>query len=321
MKQKPSLDYFVLFSNIMIMQHFLLLAYFCALMLGMWAAVSAFQFYKVHQYPFLRYLGVYIVFINSALFLYFITTYLSLNFPGSQFMEENSVYFALILVGSIIFWTGCVRSYISLFLEFKKIRINGFLRNTLNFVLGAIGIVLVIGMTTFFLTRSIIVLHWLYMSVFGLVGLVFFSGTILLLRGKGPYKSFAFLSLIGYLLFFTAPLFTGTLKIYMVSSAIIGLNLLPLLWLKHFFLQHYVSFSEENGIKFLDLIKKQYQISKRETEVMELLLQGKSNTEIERALFISYNTVKNHIYNIYQKLGVKSRGQLIRFVIERLKTE
>jgi DNA-binding CsgD family transcriptional regulator len=52
---------------------------------------------------------------------------------------------------------------------------------------------------------------------------------------------------------------------------------------------------------------------------MELILQGKSNKEIEDVLFISYNTVKNHIYNLYQKLGVKSRGQLINFILESRK--
>ncbi len=36
-------------------------------------------------------------------------------------------------------------------------------------------------------------------------------------------------------------------------------------------------------------------------------------------LFISYNTIKNHIYNLYQKLGVKSRGQMINFVLEARK--
>ena len=39
-----------------------------------------------------------------------------------------------------------------------------------------------------------------------------------------------------------------------------------------------------------------------------------SNKEIEDLLFISYNTVKNHIYNLYRKLGIKSRHELWHFV-------
>jgi ligand-binding sensor domain-containing protein/DNA-binding CsgD family transcriptional regulator len=54
-----------------------------------------------------------------------------------------------------------------------------------------------------------------------------------------------------------------------------------------------------------------YNISKREKEIIQLLLKGKSNREIEEMLFISMGTVKNHVYNIFQKLGVKNRGQLV----------
>ena len=54
-----------------------------------------------------------------------------------------------------------------------------------------------------------------------------------------------------------------------------------------------------------------YRISEREKEIVHLLIKGKSNKEIEDELFISMGTVKNHIYNIFQKLGVKNRAQLI----------
>jgi ligand-binding sensor domain-containing protein/DNA-binding CsgD family transcriptional regulator len=54
-----------------------------------------------------------------------------------------------------------------------------------------------------------------------------------------------------------------------------------------------------------------YDISQREKEIVLLLMKGKSNKEIEDALFIAMGTVKNHIYSIYQKIGVKNRAQLI----------
>ena len=59
--------------------------------------------------------------------------------------------------------------------------------------------------------------------------------------------------------------------------------------------------------QFLD----RHDISAREKEIIRLLLLGKSNREIEEKLFISMGTVKNHIYSIYQKIGVKNRSQLI----------
>jgi DNA-binding CsgD family transcriptional regulator len=53
-----------------------------------------------------------------------------------------------------------------------------------------------------------------------------------------------------------------------------------------------------------------YDISKRERTILELVLKGKTNNEIADQLFISPNTVRNHIYNIYGKTQVKNRIQL-----------
>ncbi|ADG89382.1 hypothetical protein TBS_34180 [Thermobispora bispora] len=52
-------------------------------------------------------------------------------------------------------------------------------------------------------------------------------------------------------------------------------------------------------------------LSKRETEVMELIASGHSNGEIARRLFLSEKTVKNHVNRIYAKLGVRSRTSAI----------
>ena len=53
------------------------------------------------------------------------------------------------------------------------------------------------------------------------------------------------------------------------------------------------------------------QISKRELEVLNLLATGKSNDEIAQTLFVSRNTIKTHIANLYQKLEVKRRTQAV----------
>ena len=62
-------------------------------------------------------------------------------------------------------------------------------------------------------------------------------------------------------------------------------------------------------------LAKDYNISPREWEIIDLLVRGKSNKEIETLLFISHSTVKNHIYNICQKMNVNSRLQLVSNVI------
>ena len=53
-------------------------------------------------------------------------------------------------------------------------------------------------------------------------------------------------------------------------------------------------------------------ISSREYEVLELLAQGFSNQEIAEKLFVSLNTIKTHIANIFLKLDVKRRTQAVQ---------
>jgi len=52
-------------------------------------------------------------------------------------------------------------------------------------------------------------------------------------------------------------------------------------------------------------------ISDREYEVLELLAAGHSNKEIADSLFVSTNTVKTHLANLYSKLEVTRRTQAV----------
>ncbi|CAN5514344.1 response regulator transcription factor [soil metagenome] len=52
-------------------------------------------------------------------------------------------------------------------------------------------------------------------------------------------------------------------------------------------------------------------LSKRETEILKLIMDGKKRNEIADELFIELETVKTHIKNIYSKLDVNSRSEAI----------
>jgi LuxR family maltose regulon positive regulatory protein len=52
-------------------------------------------------------------------------------------------------------------------------------------------------------------------------------------------------------------------------------------------------------------------LTKREQEVMALIIAGRSNQQIADTLVISLGTVKRHISNIYRKLGVRRRTQAV----------
>lgn len=52
-------------------------------------------------------------------------------------------------------------------------------------------------------------------------------------------------------------------------------------------------------------------LTKREEEVFSLLVKNKTTREIAEILAISEKTVRNHISNAIQKLGVKGRAQAV----------
>lgn len=53
------------------------------------------------------------------------------------------------------------------------------------------------------------------------------------------------------------------------------------------------------------------QLSRREYEVLQLLVKGHSNASIAAALYLSLSTIKTHVSNIFLKMDVKSRTQAV----------
>ncbi|AVV86272.1 MULTISPECIES: LuxR C-terminal-related transcriptional regulator [Shewanella] len=49
----------------------------------------------------------------------------------------------------------------------------------------------------------------------------------------------------------------------------------------------------------------------REREVLQALLSGSTNLDIANQLFVSESTIKTHLYRVFRKIGVSSRGQAI----------
>lgn len=58
---------------------------------------------------------------------------------------------------------------------------------------------------------------------------------------------------------------------------------------------------------------KKFELTTRETELLQLIALGYSNIEIAKKLNISIKTVENHKTRIHEKLGVNSRSKLVRY--------
>jgi DNA-binding NarL/FixJ family response regulator len=72
-----------------------------------------------------------------------------------------------------------------------------------------------------------------------------------------------------------------------------------------------------NGVSLEEAYRK---LSCRESEVLSLLCEVKSNQQISESLFISVDTVENHITKIGSKLGMNGRGKVRMWAKSHIKT-
>ncbi|MGV8083738.1 MAG: LuxR C-terminal-related transcriptional regulator [Coriobacteriia bacterium] len=64
-----------------------------------------------------------------------------------------------------------------------------------------------------------------------------------------------------------------------------------------------------------EMVAEEHRLSNRELTILTLLAQGRSLPYIERVLFITHNTAKTHAKNIYQKLGVHTRQEMLDLLL------
>jgi DNA-binding CsgD family transcriptional regulator len=167
-----------------------------------------------------------------------------------------------------------------------------------------------------------LLVHKIFVSLLSIVSLIaslqLFAGAKNL-RGKSETRTIRIFSVV-YTLFFMYLLLLWILPlpVWIMLSAInlLLLNVIPVPFL--------AILLKERGSHILDKPKtkekiqrfyENYGLSKREIEIADLILEGKANDEIKDELFISIFTVKKHISNIFMKLDIKSRSQLIHMVM------
>ena len=70
-------------------------------------------------------------------------------------------------------------------------------------------------------------------------------------------------------------------------------------------------FSQKRNQNKKEIINEVSTLTNQENKIVNLICEGMSNKEIASTLFISSNTVKTHIRNLYSKLEITNRQQLI----------
>jgi DNA-binding CsgD family transcriptional regulator len=308
------------------MGHFAILSYLIILIVGVCAAFYMVQISRFYTYPFLKPLTRFIIFYNLVILIDLSAMYSCINLLRDGLLYKSSVYAKIF---------GPLSSYFFILMAYALIKtIMGFLKRSLprGFQTAA--------WTGFFLlsfsyaARIILNLSgrrvlWLPMSHGYLIRLAALASLAallyLLVRGytvedkklKRIILPFGLFYLFELALLVVLANLRGAFTQGIIAGTFLLVSLFPFFWLKlFFFLYHGNAVTGANGQERMDGICDKYGISRREREIAELILLGKSNREIESALYISLNTVKNHVYNLYQKLGVKSRAQMVKFVLD-----
>jgi DNA-binding CsgD family transcriptional regulator len=58
-----------------------------------------------------------------------------------------------------------------------------------------------------------------------------------------------------------------------------------------------------------------YGLTRRERQILQRVISGLTSADIARDLYISPNTVQDHLKSIFSKVGVRSRGQLVAHIL------
>ena len=117
------------------------------------------------------------------------------------------------------------------------------------------------------------------------------------------------------------PYFIASIVALVVIFAV--LIIFPILYIElnrhlknHEFLMKFTDLPKNKQDKTMLKLKNIKQLTEREVEVVTMLLRGYTYKAIAENLFITENTIKYHVKNIYQKLEVKSKMELIKMFVD-----
>lgn len=313
------------------MRHLIISLHIINLFIGLIVLSYVMQRHRMNRSPLLRRLMQFILLFNVFVLIDFISKYIYTNILEFDYNPWLKVSWGMVIRHplSFIIGAGMVYSFMGLALLIQDKTLPRLLQRLffsgvlLILMCYAVGITLYIHSTSYTLFRFSDQLST-RIGIALIYGILFFlfwkSKNLKDAQQKKAVRVFGILYLFG----FSLPIAVFVFRIVggwaIIAFCLILINGIPFIWLKYFW-----SFYEKKGFPLvedqtaLNKMFKEYSISRREQDIIAHILQGKSNKEIENQLFISRNTVRNHLYSIYQKFGVKSRGQLVHFIQEAQK--
>jgi len=303
--------------------HLLVSAFLIVFVVGTWSAFVAWQRTQQHRISQLRHLFNYIVSFNVMVLGCLVARYAFTNLIGENPMDFPR-YILVLSVGVFAVQAGLAWTALRLGWDLQRREFPIGLRYAFAAGTTVLGVSYVVG-TTLLLTgggrRWLLTTHMALGAATACVllavstGLAACRSRVLTDDQRRSIRRFGWYLLCGYLAMVGSVVLPETAQLLFLAATLLWLNCASLLWLHVGFASyHQVAVTAEETAT-IAIIAKEHGITQREREVMDLIVQGRSNKEIEAQLCISFSTVKNHAYSLYRKLGVGSRAQLIRLIM------
>ena len=307
-------------------EHLKIAYYFVVLLVGTAAIVYAVLISRSYRLPFLKPLVWFLVFNNVIALINLTSAYACANLLGFCALGRYTVLAGILGPAARLSEAGIIYALVAIGRGFAGKRVSG----TFNrWYTVAAGILAASYVLTALAPRRTALWLWTArgQALIFVLGVMAILGLLLqLILGtrniqdagvRRAVRTFGLVYFVVYALFVATFWFPNDVQFPPNALALLTINIFPLIWFSKPFARAYVSatMSMDDRESFERFCRARG-LTPREGAILELILRGKSNAQIEKELFISIHTVKNHITNIHQKLGVRSRWQLISLVHE-----
>ena len=308
------------------MQHFTVSLAILAFGMGIAALMYVYRLYSKHTLFFLKIFLRYMIVLNISVFLNMALHYLLANVLNSWANYHKVMLVIVVNIAGFFLFALLTFYYLVLTRSLRDKRIKAIEKNLIIIIIAAGSMAYGFSLALYSSSSKISLFLMVHKILISFLSIISLTASIQLfvgakyLKPKSQIRTIKIFSLI-YAVFFAYQfsLWFLPLQVWIMSSAfnLLLLNIIPIPFLS--------SLMKERGSQLLNKPKNREKIdgfyrahglSKREQEIVDLILEGKSNDEIKDELFISIFTVKKHISNIFTKLETTSRSQLIHKVLE-----
>jgi DNA-binding CsgD family transcriptional regulator len=303
------------------MEHLRIAYYFLVLLVGVGVIVYAALMSRAYRLPFLKPFVWFLGFNNALALMNLTSAYACANLIGFCALGRYTLLGGILGPAARLSQAGIVYALIAVVRGFGGRRLS----RSFNLWFGtAAGLLAATYIVTALVPRGSALWLWTargqiaasLLAVLALLGVLL--ALVLSARKIGSpaerraVRSFAYAYFAIYAVFVLTFRLPDAVQFFPNALALLAINVFPLIWFRKPFAAAYATATASGEDReALELFCRTRGLTEREGAILDLILRGKSNAEIEKALFISIHTVKNHITNIYQKLGVRSRWQLI----------